>query len=130
MELTDSQIASIAAMLVGAIGYLWRAIVQNQKEIHRSLIDQNAKTERELAKCNEGHVETNRQLLEFSREMGELKGRQNGIENLSNRVLTEVHAAIIEGSSRSSKTDQSGADTGNARELHSGGLDLGQPNEA
>ena len=128
MELTDGQIISIAGTLVGAIVVLWRQMHTHQKDVHDSLVEQHVKTEKELQKCNEGHQETNRQMLEFSREMGELKGRQAGIESLSTRVLNEVHAAITDRGNHitTSQTGELRDDPRDLDRLPGGGLDLGE----
>lgn len=65
--------------LAGVVGFLWKQIYASQK-----------KTEEKLEHCESSHKETQATLLVMSRDLGELKGKQEGISELANQVLTVI----------------------------------------
>lgn len=68
-----------ATVLAGVIALFWKVISKHH-------ID----TKTKLDMCEEKHEETNTQLLTLTGKVGELEGRQNGIEHMSTAVLEEV----------------------------------------
>lgn len=67
------------ASLSGAIVYLWRYISDVQK-----------KTESKLEECENAHKASHESMLSLTREVGELKGRQQGVTELAEKVLQEI----------------------------------------
>lgn len=65
--------------LLAAIGYLWREQLRTRQQ-----------TEAKLTKCEEGHAETANKLLVMAEQLGELRGRQDGVTQLAEQVLSAV----------------------------------------
>lgn len=72
-------LGTAVATLAGAIAYLWRQSNES-----------NLRVEKKLEACEESHKETQTTIVCLSRELGELKGKQAGIELLAKQVLEVV----------------------------------------
>jgi len=67
--------------LCAAIVYLWRCIQKNNQE-----------TKEQHKKCEEGLVEANKNFAELKEDFGLVKGRQEGIEQMSRDVIREIRS--------------------------------------
>ena len=73
----------ITAILVSAIAALWKVLQMQYSKVETRL---SAK----LDKCEEKHEEVNADLLTLHSQLGELRGRQQGVEDLASQVLRVV----------------------------------------
>jgi len=73
------------AALVGVIGTLWRVIAKR-----------HIGTEKKLERCEQGHRETGKRMIQMSSQIGHLEGRFEGVESMSAAVIKEVRSAIKE----------------------------------
>ena len=67
--------------LCAAIAYLWNDIRKQYQE-----------TRRQHKKCEEGLVEANKNFAELKEDFGLVKGRQEGIEQMSRDVIREIRS--------------------------------------
>jgi hypothetical protein len=72
-----------ATALVGGFSVLWRQITASSR-----------RTEERLKASEEKVQETHDQITTLNRTVGLLEGRQQGIEQLSDRVLDAVRLAV------------------------------------
>ena len=79
MTLDISMILGGFGALTAVIGYLWREHINDKKAV-----------ETKLEKCESSHVESVKSTLELTREVGELKGRQEGVNSLARQVLEMI----------------------------------------
>ena len=115
VDISEPILTAVGVTLSGAIGVLWKVVSANYKD-----------TKVKLDKCEEGHTETNTRLLEISREVGKLEGRQSGVEALSQSVLNQIHTSITD--ARNSGVTELGRDTGNNPGQPSCGFGMGAGN--
>lgn len=87
MEFTPGTITATIGALVSAILYLWRQQVEAAKDTRSKL----ERTEKRL--FDEGE-----KILDLTREVSLVKGRQEGVENLANQVLEIVRGVDESGS--------------------------------
>lgn len=67
------------SVLGGVVAFLWRQISAAQ-----------LKTEAKLEACEKTHAETQEMMLGMVRELGELRGKQDGISEMAGQVLKTV----------------------------------------
>ena len=67
--------------LCAAIVYLWRDVKGQYRD-----------TRAQHKKCEEGLAEANKNFAELKEDFGVVKGRQEGIERLSQQVIDEVRS--------------------------------------
>lgn len=72
-------VSGAVATLSGVVVFLWRQITTNYQ-----------KTETKLDLCEQTHNKTQELIVGLTREVGELKGRQQGIDELAKEVLKAV----------------------------------------
>ena len=72
-------VSGAVATLSGVVVFLWRQITTNYQ-----------KTETKLDLCEQTHYKTQELIVGLTREVGELKGRQQGIDELAKEVLKAV----------------------------------------
>mgnify|MGYP002634551002 FL=1 len=73
----------ITAILVSAIAALWKVLQMQYSKVETRLSTK-------LDKCEEKHEEVNMSLLTLHSQLGELRGRQQGVEDLASQVLRVV----------------------------------------
>lgn len=84
-----NQELAVSAVLLAGLGILWR----------------------QYTGLREKQDTTSSELGNLKYKVGHLEGRQGGIEELSEKVLTTVHGAITDGQTAGSGADQPGNDT-------------------
>jgi hypothetical protein len=76
-------LAAVFAALIGAIGTLWRVLHTQNLNVEKRLTTK-------LDQCEEKHGEVNQKLLNMAIDLGELRGRQDGVNSLAEQVLAVV----------------------------------------
>ena len=80
-------IGAIFVTLTGAVAALWKAMNDRSSKMETRLT-------LKLDHCEEKHGEVNSTLLTMAQELGELKGRQEGINTLAEQVLSVVASEL------------------------------------
>lgn len=80
--ITGVLIAGITA-LASVVTMLWRMQLSNFND-----------TKEKLCKCEEQHTQSTAQIRELAVQVAEVRGKQDGITELANQVLTTIKGAI------------------------------------
>jgi hypothetical protein len=87
----------ITAILVSAIAALWKVLQMQYSKVETRLSTK-------LDKCEEKHEEVNTSLLTLHSQLGELRGRQQGVEDLASQVLRVVAESRVNTNELTTKT--------------------------
>lgn len=79
-----------ATALIGAIGFLFRTLMTRIAETEKRNAEVQKVVREELAECRQRDEVSQSKLLEFAAELGEMKGRQDGVVQISQLVLDRL----------------------------------------
>ena len=88
-------IAAVSALAV-TVGVLWKLHLNQVREQKQRLETHTQDQKDKIEKQDEIISTMNEKQIEQAESIGELRGRMDGIEELSDQVLKTVHKAIVE----------------------------------
>ena len=77
---------TIAAILLGGLGVCSTVIVHLWQRLTKVTTDMESK----LVNCESQHVEANKQILNLSVEVAEIRGRDKGINELAKAIVENI----------------------------------------
>lgn len=86
MEIPTEWILGAAGAVATAIGALWKLLVKRMD-------NQTTRVEAKLDKCEERHIERDKETVDISYRLGKLEGTESTtkrIENMLDRVIKEI----------------------------------------
>lgn len=90
MELDRTMVLTGFGAMATVITALWAMVRSNMKQSER----RSERTEAALDDCEKRHKETHVQILDLTRQLGEVKGKQDGINELAHAVLRTVAGSV------------------------------------
>lgn len=86
----DQALMAAVAALAAVVSFLFKFSLDRIKAAESKYDNQLVKGEQALLECHKQHAETQRSLMQLTKDLAHLQGQHDGIRNLAEQVLSLV----------------------------------------